>query len=91
MAMESEILAFLLFTRAKSAKVNPEIIPKNPPLVILFEKLKSGITRRIPIKTVPAINMSVRLSFSLKNKGSRKVTNKGKVEKVIRPTATLEI
>ena len=89
--MESEILAFLLFTRAKIAKVNPEIIPKNPPLVILFEKVKSGITRRIPIKTMPAIIISIILSFSLKNRGSRKVTNKGKVEKVTSPTATLEI
>ncbi|MDA3792004.1 MAG: hypothetical protein PF503_26335 [Desulfobacula sp.] len=91
MAIASEILAFLLFTRDKSAKVNPEMIPKNPPLVILSEKLKFGITRRIPIKTAPAINISVSLSLSLKNKGYRKVTNKGKVEKVTSPIATLEI
>ena len=89
--MESQVLAFLLLTRAKIAKVKPEIIPKKPPLVILFEKLKSGITRRIPTKTAPAIIMSAVLSLSLKNKGSRKVTNKGNVEKVTRPTATLEI
>ncbi len=89
--MVSDIFAFLLFTRAKIAKVKPDMIPKNPPFVILFEKLKSGITRRIPVKTAPAIIMSIVLSFSLKNTGSRKVTNKGKVEKVISPTATLEI
>ena len=91
MAIASEILAFLLFTRDKKAKVNPEIIPKNPPFVILSEKLKFGITRIIPRKTAPAINMSANLSFSLKNKGSRKVTNKGNVEKGISPIATLEI
>ena len=89
--MESQVLAFLLFTRDRIAKVKPEMIPKNPPLVISFEKLKSGITRRIPIKTAPAIIISIVLSFSLKNKGSRKVTNRGKVEKVTSPTATLEI
>lgn len=91
MVIALEICAFLLFARAKRANVKPEIIPKNPPLVILFEKLKFGITRRIPIKTTTAISMSFRLSFSLKNMGSKKVTNKGKVEKVISPTATLEI
>lgn len=78
--MESEILAFLLFTRAKKANVSPEMIPKKLPLVILFEKLKSGITRRMPIKTVPAMIMSICWSFSLKKSGSKKVTNKGKVE-----------
>ena len=91
MAIKSDTLAFRLFTIANNAKVNPEIIPKNPPLVILFEKSKSGMTRRMPIKTAPAIKMSIVLSLSLKNKGSKNVTNKGKVEKVISPTATLEI
>ena len=43
------------------------------------------------MKTAPAIKISMDLNFSLKHRGSRKVTNKGKVEKVTRPTATLDI
>ncbi len=89
--MESDTLAFLLLTSVKSAKVNPAIIPKNPPFVMLFARLKSGMTKRMPEKTAMAVRMSVGFSFSLKNRGSRNVTNKGKVENVIRPTATLEI
>jgi len=56
-----------------------------------LEKSNSGITRRIPMKTAPAIKISTGFNLSLKHRGSRKVTNKGKVEKVTSPTATLEI
>jgi len=91
MAIESDVLAFFLFTSARRAKVNPEKIPAIAPLVILFEILNSGIINRMPIKTTAARIMFLISSFSLKNSGSIKVTNKGKVEKVTRPTTTLDI
>ena len=91
MAIESDVLAFFLFTSAKRAKVNPEKIPAIAPLVILFEKLNSGITKRMPIKTTAARITFLSFNFSLKNSGSIKVTKSGKVEKVTRHTATLDI
>lgn len=89
--MESEFSVFFLFTSAKRANVKPEMIPEIEPWVILFEKSKSGITRTMPVNTVHAIKISMAFNFSLKNKGSRKVTKRGKVENVTRPIATVEI
>ena len=45
----------------------------------------------IPINIAPASITSLLFNCSLKNRGSRKVTNRGKVENVTSPTATLEI
>jgi len=58
---------------------------------MLLEILNSGTTRIIPINIAPASKTFLILNCSLKNRGSRKVTNKGKVENVTSPTATLEI
>ena len=91
MAIESDVSLFFLFTSVRRAKVNPEKIPAIAPLVILFEILNSGIINRMPIKTTAARIMFLISSFSLKNRGSIKVTKSGKVEKVTRPTATLDI
>jgi hypothetical protein len=50
-----------------------------------------GITRRIPRKTIRAVAISLFFRDSPKKKGSIKVTNKGKLEKVTSPTATEDI
>ena len=91
MAIESDVFVFFLLTSVRRAKVNPETIPKMAPFVRLFEKLNSGITKRMPIKTTAARITCLSFNFSLKNSGSIKVTKSGKVEKVTRPTATLDI
>ncbi len=88
--IESDDLAFRLFTMASTAKEKPANMPQKAPLVIEFEKSKSGITSTTPQKTVNATKISMGFSFSLKKKGSIKVTNNGNVENVTRPTATLE-
>ncbi len=49
------------------------------------------MTKQMPKNTTMAVAMSRRSRGSLNTRGSMNVTNKGKVEKVTKPTATLEI
>ena len=56
-----------------------------------MSKSKDGITSISPQKTSVAVKISKTLNFSWKKNGSINVTNTGKVEKVIKPTATVDI
>ncbi len=71
--------------------MKPANTPMLPPLVMLFEKSSDGMTKKVPISIRQAKKISFLYSFSLKKTGSKNVTNKGNVEKVSKPTATVEI
>lgn len=84
-------LRFFLLKIARRAKVSPEMVPQKAPWTGFCEKSNEGRIRITPANTRRATLMSVVLSFSLKKSGSRKVTKMGKVEKVRRPRATVDI
>ena len=67
------------------------MVPQNAPWVTRFWKSYDGTIKTRPIRTAAATNISKAYNFSLKKYGSIKVTNRGKVENVSKPTATVDI
>lgn len=66
-------------------------MPTTIPAVLPLSNVKLGTVINTPIKVKTARHTFFILSFSLKKTGSKKVTNNGKVEKVIAPIATVDI
>ena len=85
------ILGAISVIRVSIPYAQEESMPTTIPAVLPLSNVKLETVINTPIKVKTTRHTFFILSFSLKKTGSKKVTNNGKVEKVIAPIATVDI